>query len=218
MDPMQYSYPYMQTQQQSPWSWASQGRQANGSFNPSAMTSWGGGGYDPGQAQYPGGGGFMPNWGSGGGQSYTGGYAPPSYGGMYGAYPYDPYSGYGSPTGGGYPYGGFGLGGLGGSFGPYPDPNQNPLQRGSITGTTPTTPTGTGSTQIAGQTPVSAGYTPTTPTYTANPVTDPSLAAYQSWGQSTAPTLIPTVTASMLGYGTAPPGSKGYNPNTGQWE
>lgn len=101
----------------------------------------------------------------------------------------------------------------------------NPLQRGGANSGTntgfnsfgPQAPTGS-PTQTAGMTPAS-NYTPTTPTYSANPVTDPSLAASQAWGQSGgAPTLIPTVTASMLGYGTAPPGAKGYNPNTGQWE
>lgn len=176
-----------------------------------------------------------------------GGLDPFGMGGMFGppnpgvVTPYSIYGGgYGNPYGGGYgnPYGGYdplrmyrlpdgsldgsqfwggpfgspssGPGG-GGTFGPFPP-------GGASGGAGTNQPPPAGSTGInAGSQQNIAGYTPTNYQTTANPATDPSLAAYQAWGQSSAPTLLPLVTAQML-YGPAPAGAKGFNTNTGQWE
>jgi hypothetical protein len=135
------------------------------------------------------GGGSGIDWGSFFGGLFGGGGG--SGGGLFGG-------GTGYQTGP-YPYTG---------FGPQPPSNfTNPAARGPTPSTTP----------IQGG--PATNYNPTTPQITANPVTDPSLAGFQAWGQSGgAPNLINPVTASFLGYGAAPPGASGYNPNTGQWE
>jgi hypothetical protein len=114
-----------------------------------------------------------------------------------------------------------------GGFGPYPtgpyepgtsytgDPNSQSLYNMGWNPSNPT-PTSGPTGYSTGSVPAS-GYTGSTPT--APTGTDPSLAGFQSWGQSGgAPTLLAPQTASFLGYGSPPPGSKGFNPNTGQWE
>jgi hypothetical protein len=178
-----------------PWSWSG-GQQANqngGQFNSGALNSWS---PSPIEQTNPSG---MDWSGLLGGLFGMGGMfgQPNSFGPQS---PYVPPSSFGPQNPAYRP-----PGSTTGSFGPYPT---GPVDGAGLFGGQPT----------AGITPAS-NYTPQTPTTTANPVTDPSLAGAQAWGQSGgAPTLIPSVTASMLGYGQAPAGARGFNPNTGQWE